>query len=64
MLWDSRVWKREIVQIGTYTLPRKMEAQLQSFDCHITGVYAPNSKLERRIAWKELGAVRGLMEGP
>lgn len=55
MLWDSRVWKGQIIQIGEHTLPYKMEAQLKSFDCHITGVYAPNSELEKENG---LGGIR------
>ncbi|XP_070040904.1 uncharacterized protein [Nicotiana tomentosiformis] len=27
-------------------------------------VYAPNCRIERRTIWREIGAVRGLMEGP
>uniref|UniRef100_A0A0V0HCT0 Putative ovule protein n=1 Tax=Solanum chacoense TaxID=4108 RepID=A0A0V0HCT0_SOLCH len=40
------------------------EGLLQNFNYHITGVYAPNCNVERREVWDELGAVRGLMEGP
>lgn len=28
------------------------------------GVYAPNSRLERKEVWWELGSVRGLSTGP
>ncbi|XP_059284835.1 uncharacterized protein LOC132038130 [Lycium ferocissimum] len=64
MMWDSRIWKGEILEVGTYTLTCKFEAQLQNFSCHITGVYAPNNCIERRLVWEEIGSVRGLMEGP
>nr|XP_033515727.1 exodeoxyribonuclease-like [Nicotiana tomentosiformis] len=64
LLWDCRVWKGEMLQIGAYTLTCKFEALLQNFHCLITGVYAPNCRIERRIVWREIGAVRGLMEGP
>ncbi|KAG5595642.1 hypothetical protein H5410_036874 [Solanum commersonii] len=64
MLWDSRVWKGEVQQIGVHTLTCSFEGLLQNFNCHITGVYAPNCNVERREVWDELGAVRGLMEGP
>lgn len=64
MLWDSRVWKGEVPQIGAYTVTCRFEALLQSFECHITGVYAPNCYIERRAVWREIGGVRGLMEGP
>ncbi|XP_070017179.1 uncharacterized protein [Nicotiana sylvestris] len=64
LLWDCRVWKGEMLQTGAYTLTCKFKALLQNFQCHITGVYAPNCKIERKIVWREIGAVRGLMEGP
>ncbi|XP_015166436.1 uncharacterized protein [Solanum tuberosum] len=60
MLWDSRVWKGEILQVGAYTLTCSFEALLQNFNCHISGVYAPNCKVERREVWNELGGVRGI----
>ncbi|KAH0658710.1 hypothetical protein KY289_027458 [Solanum tuberosum] len=40
------------------------ESQTQNYNCHITGVYAPNDYMERRLVWEELGSVRGLFEGP
>nr|XP_009608246.1 uncharacterized protein LOC104102270 [Nicotiana tomentosiformis] len=54
----------EVSQIGGYTLTCKFEALLQNFECHITGVYAPNCNIERRKVWWEIGVVRGLVEGP
>ncbi|KAF3625895.1 putative mannosyl-oligosaccharide 1,2-alpha-mannosidase MNS3-like [Capsicum annuum] len=38
--------------------------EIVNWQCHITGVYAPNCYKERRIVWDELSSVRGLMEGP
>ncbi|CAN4109981.1 unnamed protein product [Withania somnifera] len=64
MLWDSRLWRGEIMEIGSYTLTCKFEALLQDYKCHITGVYAPNCRIEREHTWEEIGAVRGLFEGP
>ncbi|WMV13881.1 hypothetical protein MTR67_007266 [Solanum verrucosum] len=64
MLWDSRIWKGEVLEIGTYTLTCKFESQVQDFSCHITGVYAPNCYVERRLVWEEIGSIRGLIEGP
>lgn len=54
----------EVLEIGAYTLTCKFEAILQNFNCHITGVYAPNNYVERGLVWEEIGSVRGLMEGP
>nr|XP_016487802.1 PREDICTED: uncharacterized protein LOC107807866 [Nicotiana tabacum] len=64
LLWDCRVWKGEVLQTGAYTLTCKFDALVQNFQCHITGVYAPNCRIERKEVWREIGAVRGLMEGP
>ncbi|WMV51255.1 hypothetical protein MTR67_044640 [Solanum verrucosum] len=64
MLWDSRIWKGEVLETGTYTLTCKFESQLQDFSCHITGVYAPNCYVERRLVWEEIGSIGGLIEGP
>ncbi|WMV19542.1 hypothetical protein MTR67_012927 [Solanum verrucosum] len=64
MMWDNRVWKGEVLHIGAYSLTCKFEALLQKFSCHITGVFAPNGKVERRLIWDEKGVVRGLLKGP
>lgn len=60
-VWDSRVWKGEIPQVGAYTLTCSFEALLQNFKSHISWVYALNCKVERMEVWNELGMVRGLM---
>lgn len=36
----------------------------KTFECHVTGVYAPNCNLERENEWEETGVVTGLLEGP
>ncbi|KAG5571318.1 hypothetical protein H5410_061084 [Solanum commersonii] len=54
VVWDRRVWKGESLQIGIHTLTCRFEGQLQGFDCHITGVNAPNWDNERReICYKK-----------
>uniref|UniRef100_A0A0V0GZQ7 Putative ovule protein n=1 Tax=Solanum chacoense TaxID=4108 RepID=A0A0V0GZQ7_SOLCH len=55
MLWDSRIRKGEVLETGTYTLTCKFESQLQDISCHMTGVYAPNCYVERRLVWEEIG---------
>lgn len=55
---------REILQVRAYTLSCNFKAKLSDSEHHITGVCAPNSKLERRLVREELVHVRGLMEGP
>lgn len=63
MLWDCRVWRKEVLQIGAYTLTCTFKAFLHNFICHVTRVYAPNCNIEMRAVWEEIGAVRGLVEG-
>ncbi|WMV46346.1 hypothetical protein MTR67_039731 [Solanum verrucosum] len=60
----GRAWKGDIVETDMYTLTCKFESQLYNYSCHITGVYAPNCYIERRSVWVELGAIRGIIEGP
>ncbi|KAG5610160.1 hypothetical protein H5410_021441 [Solanum commersonii] len=48
MLWDSRVWKREVQQIGVHTLTYSFEGLLQNFNSHITGCTHQNCNVERR----------------
>ncbi|KAG5593622.1 hypothetical protein H5410_034854 [Solanum commersonii] len=48
-----------IKQIGE----RKTDKFCRNF-LSISLVYAANGKIERRLAWDELGTVRGLIEGP
>lgn len=59
-MWDERVWKGEVLELGMYSITCKFESQLQTFKC----VYAPNCYKEKRTVWDELSSVRGLMEGP
>ncbi|XP_047259929.1 uncharacterized protein LOC124892764 [Capsicum annuum] len=58
------MWKGEVIETGVHTLTCRFEALSQNFNCHITGVYAPNCKVERKEVWDELGAVKGILEGP
>ncbi|CAN4119501.1 unnamed protein product [Withania somnifera] len=53
MLWDR-----------VHTLTCIFEALLQNFTHHISGVYAPNFKMERTEVWDDLGVVKGLIKGP
>jgi len=64
LMWDSRLWDGEICETGTYCITCKFVGKTQDLSWHMTGVYAPNSTLEREEVWWELGAVRGLFTGP
>lgn len=60
MLWDSRTWDGEICDIGAYSITCKFVGKTQNVSWHMSGVYAPNSRIEREEVWWELGSVRGL----
>ncbi|XP_070016488.1 uncharacterized protein LOC142182619 [Nicotiana tabacum] len=59
-----------LMQIDSCRQVRKVETELevkkQRFkgSLELKGVYAPNCRIERKIVWREIGAVKGLMEGP
>nr|XP_009596491.1 uncharacterized protein LOC104092571 [Nicotiana tomentosiformis]XP_016432332.1 PREDICTED: uncharacterized protein LOC107758988 [Nicotiana tabacum] len=64
MLWDSKVWKGEVVTTGAHSLTCKFESHSQDFNWHMTRVYAPNCIRERREVWWEIGGTRSLFTGP
>ncbi|WMV18959.1 hypothetical protein MTR67_012344 [Solanum verrucosum] len=42
----------------------KLRLEFGDFKWHLTGVYAPNDRVEREETWWEVGAARGLFTGP
>lgn len=64
MLWDERIWKGELSSLGAYSLTCKFTRKNQDFSWFLTGIYAPNNIEEREEVWWEVGAVRGLFDGP
>lgn len=64
IMWDSKVWEGKIVATGAFTLTCKFVSQLQDLNWNLTGVYAPNCDKERQEVWWEIGAARGLFNGP
>ncbi|WMV13618.1 hypothetical protein MTR67_007003 [Solanum verrucosum] len=57
-LWANR--KVKYAQLEA----RGTRGEAQDLGWHFSGVYAPNSREEREEVWGELGAVRGLFNGP
>ncbi|WMV44670.1 hypothetical protein MTR67_038055 [Solanum verrucosum] len=64
ILWDSSIWEGEVCEVGAYNITCKFTGKAQDLGWHLSGVYAPNSRQEREEVWGELGAVRGLFNGP
>ncbi|KAG5609575.1 hypothetical protein H5410_020856 [Solanum commersonii] len=64
ILWDSRVWKGELVTKGTYSISYKFEAVQESFNRCLTRVYAPHTRVDKNDCWEEILVAKGLMKGP
>lgn len=54
IMWDKRNWESVESSVG----------KSQNLNWHLTGVYAPNGRVEREDTWGELGAATGLYSGP
>ncbi|WMV38105.1 hypothetical protein MTR67_031490 [Solanum verrucosum] len=63
-MWDKREWEGEISSVGMYSITCSFTGICQDFSWHLTGVYAPNDRVEREETWWEIGAARGLIAGP
>ncbi|KAG5615818.1 hypothetical protein H5410_015642 [Solanum commersonii] len=68
LLWDSRVWKSEILETGACTLTCKFEAQLHSYSYHITGGFLVYTLTRGKASytllmlckiWRTLNAILG-----
>ncbi|WMV57474.1 hypothetical protein MTR67_050859 [Solanum verrucosum] len=64
ILWDSNIWEGEVCEVGAYSITCKFTGKTQDLGWHFSGVYAPNNREEKEEVWGELGAVRGLFNGP
>uniref|UniRef100_A0A0V0IIJ0 Putative ovule protein n=1 Tax=Solanum chacoense TaxID=4108 RepID=A0A0V0IIJ0_SOLCH len=64
ILWDSSIWEGEVCEVGAYCITVRFLGKTQDFSWHLSGVYGPNDREERKEVWWELGAVRSLFDGP
>ncbi|WMV44404.1 hypothetical protein MTR67_037789 [Solanum verrucosum] len=64
IIWEKRFWEGELSSVGEYSVSCSLSRKDQDFKWHLTGVYAPNDRVEREETWWELGAARGLFSGP
>ncbi|XP_019242211.1 PREDICTED: uncharacterized protein LOC109222297 [Nicotiana attenuata] len=63
-MWDSRVWEGEVSSVGAFSITIKFSGKLQEYVWHLSSIYAPNDRREREKVWWEVGAARGLFNGP
>lgn len=64
ILWDKRVWKGELVELGNQSITGKLKGVSEDFNWHITTVYADCSREVRKVLWEELAAIRSGVPGP
>ncbi|WMV43213.1 hypothetical protein MTR67_036598 [Solanum verrucosum] len=64
ILWDEKVWTGEVSSLGAYSLTCKFTGKNRDFTWCLTGIYAPNNRVEREEVCWELGSARGLFDGP
>lgn len=64
IIWDKKVWEGGVSSVGIYSVTCNFTGKSQEFKWHLTGVYAPNDRVEREETWWEIGAARGLVSRP
>ncbi|XP_060178322.1 uncharacterized protein LOC132608294 [Lycium barbarum] len=64
IMWDKRDWEGVISSEGMYSVSCSFTGRSQDFSWNMTGVYAPNDRMEREETWGEIGATRSLIPGP
>lgn len=62
--WDKRRWSCSDKHIGQHSITVFLKEENTDFQCAFTGVYGPCDRKTRRILWKEMGAVSGLVSMP
>lgn len=50
--------------MGTYSLTCKFTGKNQDLTWFLTGIYAPNNRVEREQVWWEVGLARGFFDSP
>ena len=62
--WDKRVLELLEWEVGQFSLSCKFKTLENGVIWAFTGVYGPFTRLEREGLWEEVGAIRGIWEGP
>ncbi|RVX14050.1 LINE-1 retrotransposable element ORF2 protein [Vitis vinifera] len=62
--WDKRVLELLEWEVGQFSLSCRFRTLENGAIWAFTGVYEPFTRLEREWLWEEVGAIRGIWEGP
>ena len=62
--WDKRVLELLEWEVGQFSLSYRFKTLENGVIWAFTGVYGPFTRLEREGLWEEVGAIRGIWEGP
>ena len=62
--WDKRVLELLEWEVGQFSLSCRFKTLENGVIWAFTGVYGPFTRLEREGLWEEVGAIRGIWEGP
>ncbi|WMV21816.1 hypothetical protein MTR67_015201 [Solanum verrucosum] len=64
ILWDKRVWRGELLLVGSQCLTGKFSGIHDDFNWCITAVYADCDTVIRRVLWQELLQMKTSINGP
>ena len=64
VFWDTRKLELVEAEIGQFSVTCMFKNVEDGFQWAFTGVYGPVKSCKRELFWEELGAVKGLWEGP
>ncbi|WKA06987.1 hypothetical protein VitviT2T_024859 [Vitis vinifera] len=64
VFWDNRVLDLVDIQKGVFSISCIFKNSEDGFMWMFTGVYGPTLRRERESFWEELGAIKGLWNGP
>ena len=64
VFWDNRVLELVDLQKGLFSISCTFKSCEDGFIWTFTGVYGPTLRRKRESFWEELGAIKGLWNGP
>ncbi|WMV41821.1 hypothetical protein MTR67_035206 [Solanum verrucosum] len=56
ILWGSSIWEGEVCAVGAYCITIRFLGKTQDFSWHLSGVYGPNDREERKEVWWGAGS--------
>ncbi|KAL6348556.1 hypothetical protein AAG906_016066 [Vitis piasezkii] len=64
VIWDNRMLELVDMQKGLFSISCTFKSCEEGFTWTFTGVYGPTLRRKRESFWEELGAIKGLWNGP